>query len=274
MTYYLYFGYDGDMSVSNPLPAVEANLLIPSIAVREPAGRLGVLVVRDLVEAIVTGRVAPGALLPPEAPLSVQFGVSRTVIRESVKRLEEKGLVTVAQGRGTQVNPTSEWNLLDHVVLAAMIAHDDSLGILDELSTVRASLESTMAGDAAQRAREETLAPLREALERMSMTMDDPEAFRKADVDFHQAVMTLSGSRLAYSIARILFDRALESDRYRGRDPEHSFELTLAEHEGIYAAIAAGDPEAARAAMETHIGGSWLRRRLPVTRKDEAAGQL
>lgn len=257
------------MSASNPLPAAGADLLIPSIAVREPAGRLGVLVVRDLVEAIVTGRVAPGALLPPEAPLSTQFGVSRTVIRESVKRLEEKGLVTVAQGRGTQVNPASEWNLLDHVVLAAMIAHDGSLGILDELSTVRASLESGMAADAAARAASDQLVPLKEALERMRRTLGEPEAFRQADIDFHQAVMRLSESRLAYSIARILFERALESDRYRGRDPEHSFELTLQEHENIFAAIASGDAPAARQAMEGHIVGSWTRRRLPVHRNEE-----
>lgn len=255
------------MSFSNPLPAAGADLLIPSIAVREPAGRLGVLVVRELVAVIVTGRLEPGALLPPEAPLSQQFGVSRTVIRESVKRLEEKGLVTVTQGRGTQVNPASEWNLLDQVVLAAMIENDDSLGILDELSTVRASLESTMAADAAARAGAEQLAQLREALELMRSKIDDPPAFRQADIEFHQVVMTLSGSRLAYSIARILFGRALESTRYHGRDPERSFELTLQEHEGVLDAIAAGDPEAARQAMEKHITGSWARRRLPVHRK-------
>ena len=55
--------------------------------------RLGSVVVKELVELIVTGQLGPGQSLPPEAPLSDQFGVSRTVIRESVKRLEEKGLV-------------------------------------------------------------------------------------------------------------------------------------------------------------------------------------
>ena len=61
---------------------------------RTPAARLGVQVVHDLVSAIVTGEVAPGDLLPTETELCENFGVSRTVIRESMKRLEEKGIST------------------------------------------------------------------------------------------------------------------------------------------------------------------------------------
>jgi DNA-binding FadR family transcriptional regulator len=80
---------------------------------RVRAANLGVAVVRDLVKAIVTGTVAPGDILPPEGTLSQQFAVSRTVIRESMKRVEEKGLVTVSQGRGTVVNQSSKWNVLD-----------------------------------------------------------------------------------------------------------------------------------------------------------------
>jgi DNA-binding FadR family transcriptional regulator len=72
---------------------------------RTPAARLGVAVVTDLVAAIVTGTLRANEVLPPEGELSAQFGVSRTVIRESVKRIEEKGLVVVAQDRGTTVNP-------------------------------------------------------------------------------------------------------------------------------------------------------------------------
>ena len=89
---------------------------------RTPAARLGVQVVHDLVSAIVTGEVAPGDLLPTETELCENFGVSRTVIRESMKRLEEKGMVSVVQGRGTQIAPQSEWNILDKVVLGTMIA--------------------------------------------------------------------------------------------------------------------------------------------------------
>jgi DNA-binding FadR family transcriptional regulator len=244
---------------------------IPSLAVRPPAARLGVAVVRQLVDVIVTGVLAPGDLLPPEVPLTNQFGVSRTVIRESVKRLEEKGLVTVSQGRGTTVNPSSEWNLLDPVVLGTMIEHDDSLGILDELSAVRAGLETSMAGDAARQADTRAVDELRDSLQRMRDTIDDPAAFRQADIDFHALVMRISGSRLASSIARTLFHRALESSRYHGRDPERAFELTLDEHAAVLDAIAAADAQAAEHAMKAHIDGSWQRRRLPVRGRDTEA---
>jgi DNA-binding FadR family transcriptional regulator len=230
---------------------------------RAPTPMLGVAVVDDLVDAIVSGRLEPGDSLPPEGPLSEQFGVSRTVIRESVKRVEEKGLVTIARGRGTQVRPMTSWNILDRVVLTALIKHDESLGILDELSVVRAQLESVMAGDAARDRSADQLARLDAALQRMRDTVDDSTAFRAADVEFHELVMELSGNRLAESIARILMERALESSRYHGVDTPDAFAVTLAEHEAVHAAIGVQDAEAAQHAMAAHILDAWSRRRLP-----------
>jgi DNA-binding FadR family transcriptional regulator len=121
-----------------------------SLPLRAPAKRLGVVVVEALVDLIVSGELEPGDTLPPEQPLGQQFGVSRTVLRESIKKLEEKGLVTVSQGRGTVVQPTRSWNMLDRVVLEALIAHDRSLGVLDEITVVRAQLESAMARESSR----------------------------------------------------------------------------------------------------------------------------
>lgn len=236
-------------------------------AARAPFDRIGVAVLNELVETIVSGRVQPGDTLPPEAVLSQQLGVSRTVVRESMKRLQEKGMVTVAQGRGTHVNPMASWNLLDPLVLTSLIGHDDALGILDELSVVRGALESAMAGAVASHRTEDAVRVLRASLEAMRDNMADSAAFRQADVRFHFAVMELSGNLLAENIARVLFDRALESTRYHGVDSEHAFELTMTEHERIVEAIEAGDPSAARRAMDEHILGSWERRRLPTLKR-------
>ncbi|MEI5675336.1 MULTISPECIES: FadR/GntR family transcriptional regulator [unclassified Nocardioides] len=231
---------------------------------RDPSPMLGVAVVDALVDAIVSGAVQPGDLLPPEGPLSDQFGVSRTVIRESVKRIEEKGLVTIARGRGTSVRPTSSWNILDQVVLTSLIKHDDSLGVLDELSVVRAQLESVMAADTAQQRSDVQLKELEEHLQRMREALHDEAVFRAADIAFHETVMSSSGNRLAESIARILFDRALESTRYHGVDPSDNFQVTLDEHEAIFAAIAAREAAQAQASMNRHILDAWQRRRLPT----------
>ncbi|WP_243075813.1 FadR/GntR family transcriptional regulator [Microbacterium sp. SS28] len=234
---------------------------------RAPFDRIGVAVLNELVEMIVSGRVQPGDTLPPEAVLSQQFGVSRTVIRESMKRLQEKGMVTVAQGRGTHVNEMKAWNFIDPLVLSSLIGHDDALGILDDLSVVRGALESAMAGAVAGAATDEGIERLRAGLQDMRDTIEDSEAFRQADIRFHHAVMELSGNLLAENIALVLFDRALESTRYHGVDPEHAFEMTMDEHERILEAIIAGDAAAARRAMDEHILGSWERRRMPTLKR-------
>lgn len=225
---------------------------------------LGVVVVDELVDAIVSGRLAPGDALPPEGPLSEQFGVSRTVVRESVKRIEEKGLVTIARGRGTEVRPMTAWNTMDRVVLTALIKHDETLGILDELSVVRAQLESVMAAEAAQRRSDEQIAELDRAMQRMRESTADEDVFRAADVAFHETVMELSRNRLAGNIARTLMDHALESSRYHGVDTPDAFAVTLREHEAVHAAISEGDPVRAQDAMNNHILEAWRRRRLPL----------
>jgi GntR family galactonate operon transcriptional repressor len=234
---------------------------------RIPAERLGVSVVNDLVESIVSGAAKPGETLPPEALLAAEFAVSRTVIRESIKRVEEKGLIQVEQGRGTIVSPTNGWNLLDPDVLDAMIAHDDSLGILDEVVSVRALLESEMAATAAGVVTDGQLDELRASLDHMRNNVDDLEAFPKGDVAFHAVIMNISESRLGSSISRILVAAAMESRRYWGDLGDKYFKETLDEHAAIVDAIARRDVAAAHEAMRQHILVAWERRRLPVERK-------
>ena len=239
---------------------------------REPSPTLGIAVVDAVVDVIVSGAVQPGDLLPPEGVLAERFGVSRTVIRESVKRIEEKGLVTIARGRGTSVRPTSSWNILDQVVLTSLIKHDDSRGVLDELSVVRAQLESVMAAEAAQRRSDEQVAELDRAMQRMRESTADEDVFRAADVAFHETVMELSRNRLAGNIARTLMDHALESSRYHGVDTPDAFAVTLREHEAVHAAISEGDSVRAQDAMNNHILEAWRRRRLPLPEAGKREG--
>lgn len=234
---------------------------------RTPIDRIGATVLKELVQSIVTGEFGPGDLLPPESVISVQFGVSRTVIRETMKRLQEKGMVTVAQGRGTHVNPSTSWNVLDPLVLSTMITNDSSLGVLDDLSVVRAALEAAMAASAATAVDDDARTRLRESLAAMAEHVEDSAAFREADIRFHTAVMELADNALAENIARVLITHAVGSDRFTGVDPAHAFELTLAEHEKIVESISAGDAEGARVAMSAHILGSWSRRRLPSEKR-------
>jgi DNA-binding FadR family transcriptional regulator len=237
---------------------------ILSIETRRPPARLGVAVVEDLVNVIVSGELQPGDTLPPEGPLAQQFGVSRTVLRESIKRVEEKGLLTVAQGRGTQVQPMTSWNILDRVVLTALISHDDSLDVLNELSIVRARLESTMAASTAEHRTEEQLDQLRAAIDRMRKAVDSSADFSAADIAFHELLMALSGNRLAESIARILYERARDSRRFHGSISQQNLHQSVDEHEAVVTAIAAGDAAGAERNMESLILDAWRRRRFPL----------
>lgn len=225
--------------------------------------RIGVRVLEEMVEMVVTGAVGIGEFLPPEQALCEEFGVSRTVIRESIKRMQEKGLVVVAQGRGTQVRHFNDWNVLDPDVLDALVRHDESLGVLDEVSVVRAALEGVMASEVASTGSVEAHLEISGHLDDMRRFKDDLPAFLEADMRFHLAVMAASQNRIAATIARSFFVRPRQSARWDGNNPVDAVPRTIDEHERVWKAIEAGDAAAARLAMEEHILGSWRRRRFP-----------
>src|SRR5690349_19369748 len=86
--------------------------------------RFAAVVVEELTQQIVSGELMVDEVLPTEPALCEQFGFSRTVIREALKLLEERGLVRVEQGRGTRVQPRSSWDLLDPLVLRIALDND------------------------------------------------------------------------------------------------------------------------------------------------------
>src|SRR3954453_203423 len=190
---------------------------------RRRAERLSVAIVTELVELIVTGQIGEGELLPPEGPLSEHFGVSRTVIRESAKRLEEKGLLIVTQGRGTQVARSGSWNMLDPIVLSALIDNDESLGVLDELTVVRGNLEAAMAGTVAAGRPPEELTRIEQALQVMRQMQHESDSFNEADVVFHLTVMELSRNRLAENITKRLYRRVPGRTRSPGMESRGAF---------------------------------------------------
>ncbi|XVV00502.1 FadR/GntR family transcriptional regulator [Actinosynnema sp. CA-248983] len=227
---------------------------------RRPAS-LAKAVTAELVERIVRGVYPSGTALPPEPVLCETFSVSRTVVRESVKVLQEKGLVQVRQGSGTTVTPQAVWNLLDELVLAATIAQDDSLAVLDDVVVTRRLLESDMAAVAARTADEETVERLRALVERMDELVDDPVAYREQDRAFHDTVMQASGNRIARGVVRALEGQVINTARYTGRSERALCVASNAGHRAVYERIAARDPSGAAGAMFTHITEAWLVRR-------------
>jgi DNA-binding FadR family transcriptional regulator len=223
--------------------------------------RLSVVVVGALVDAIVGGRYPPGTLLPPEPVLCQSFDVSRSVVREAMKVLEEKGLARARQGHGTTVSPPDEWNMLDPAVLDAAIRADETMEILDALVDVRVALESAMARTAAQSMGEADLAELGDLLEEMSTQLRDPERYLASDTRYHDFIMRCSGNRLGRSIIRAIHPHARASSRYNPPADEASIRLAHAGHTAIYEQLRRHDPEGATAAMQEHIRRTWTLRK-------------
>jgi DNA-binding FadR family transcriptional regulator len=224
--------------------------------------RLSVVVVSVLVDEIVSGRYPPASLLPPEPELCRSFDVSRSVVREAMKALEEKGLVRARQGRGTTITPPDEWNLLDPIVLEATIRADETMAVLDELVDVRAALESDMARAAAQLMSDADLAELKALLDELHGQVQDAARYQDTDTRYHDVIMRCSGNRLGRSIIRAIHPHARASSRYSPRADERDIRQAHAGHVAIYERLFARDGDGAAAAMQEHIRGTWTLRKV------------
>ncbi|MCX2955360.1 FadR/GntR family transcriptional regulator [Lentzea sp. NEAU-D7] len=227
---------------------------------RRPAN-LAAAVTAELVQRVVRGTYAAGTVLPPEPVLCETFSVSRTVIREAVKVLQEKGLVRVRQGAGTTVTPMAQWNMLDELVLAAAVDEDESLAILDDVVVTRRLLESDMAQVAARTAGQDTLDRLRALVDRMDELVGDTPTYEEHDRLFHDTIMQASGNRIARGVVRSLERQVLNSAGYHGRSGRDMCTASNRGHRRICERIAARDEAGAAQAMFTHITEAWLVRR-------------
>ena len=249
------------------------HLSTPSSLPSRPA-RLNEIVVASLIDEIVSGNLPVGSSLPPEQVLCQDYRVSRSVTRESIKLLEEKGLVVARQGQGTTVQPVGSWNLLDPLVLDAYIRGDRSLSVFDDLMEVRAALESQMATRAAMRMTDDQLEELHSRLLELESLMDDPARYTDGDLAFHDLIAHFSGHLLARSILRTVQPVALVNAYYG-----HTHKTTgdnVRSHHGhatIYEALLRRDPEAASKAVEEHILGGWETYKLSLKRTEATSSE-
>jgi DNA-binding FadR family transcriptional regulator len=239
---------------------VGLDALLSSPPPRRPA-RLGSAVLSTLIDEIVSGALPSESALPTEPALCAAFGVSRSVIRESVKLLEEKGLVRVRQGQGTTVADPEQWSMLDPLVLDAAIRHDETLKILDDLIDVRVGLESQMTRRASELMTDEQLAELGAALIALEQLLGKHEEYLLADTGYHDMILRGSGNQLGRSIIRSIHPYARASTRYNGPMTESDLALSHSGHVKIYERLSERDATGAATAMREHILGSWRARR-------------
>jgi GntR family transcriptional repressor for pyruvate dehydrogenase complex len=216
-------------------------------------------VMRVLLEDIANGRPKVGDRLPRESDLAVHFGVSRGVVRECLRGLEERGVVVVRQGSGARVAPEGRWNVLDADVLAVLLHSGHGAAALFELLECRRVIEVSAAGLAAARATGDDLSELSDALARMVAASERvpgsqaaEDLFHVADIAFHEAIFRAAGNRALLRMVQPI-QKTLINARRPLAAPERRFVRALPEHKAILSAIAGRDPAAARAAMQAHL---------------------
>src|SRR5215218_4202547 len=208
---------------------------------------------RALIDDIAGGRIAEGEWLPKEVDLAQRFGVSRGVARETIRALEERGVVAVRHGRGARVRPVADWDILDNDVLAALVSGGPDGDVLGEALECRRLLEGAAAAEAAAHVRPDQARELTESFARVRTAAHEGAGLAQAVSDHRRTLARASANR---PLARML--GALDAiDTVTLTGISRSAATRVVERqERIIDAVCGGDAEAARAAVDDDVAAT------------------
>ena len=212
----------------------------------------------ELVDRIVRGEYDSDPWISTEAQLGAEFGVSRTVVRESIQLLVGKGLGRIERGKGTLVQERSEWRVLDPVILSARLRYSERKSVLSELITVRRGIEPELAAVACEKMDDLALARLQQRMEDLLQFANDPDRFLEADNAFHQCIAEIAQVSLASEILRLLAEPIGTARRIISTIPS-SFERSNQDHLAIFTNLCAKNAEGARQSVRDHIDWAYVR---------------
>ncbi len=181
-------------------------------------------IVTALTQQILLGQMAPGEKLPSESAIVGEYGVSRTVVREALSKLQAAGLVETRHGVGTFVLERDERHGLH-------LTHDTAASVRGILE-LRMGLETQAAALAALRRTDEQLQQMRQALDDYQDSLANNDSAVEPDVRFHRLIAQATGN---------------------------TYFTDVIYHQAILKAIRRQDPDAARAAMLLHLSNSLER---------------
>ena len=221
-------------------------------------------------EAIVAGRYAAGMSIPPEPILCEELGVSRTVVREAVKSLIAKGLVTTGPKVGTRVLTEEHWNWFDPDVIAWKSKAGITAEFLRDLLELRRLVEPAAVRMAAERATEEEIAAIEDAYAGMKRAVEGGGDYVTYDLRFHQGLLRAAHNRMLIQMNKALsalLRTSFEISTSRKDGPKRSLPL----HRAVLDAVIARNPAKAEKAIMVLIDGARedielvlnSRRRLP-----------
>ena len=232
-----------------------------------------------LGQAIVSGRYAPGTSVPPEPMLCEELGVSRTVVREAVKSLVAKGLLSTGPKVGTRVLPSAQWNWFDPDVIVWQSHAGLTREFLRDLQELRRVMEPAAVRMAAQRRTDADLAEIEDAFAGMKHAVERGGDYVSYDLRFHQGLLRACHNRMIEQMSKALaalLRTSFEISTSRKNGTRNSLPL----HRAVLDAVIAGEPDRAERAVLVLIDGASedieavLSSRRPLPRLDTPARRL
>ena len=222
---------------------------------------LALELVEGLGDRIRAGQLAAGDKLPTEAAIMAEFQVSRTVVREAISKLQASGLVETRHGIGTFVLALGDGPVFK-ITPEQFSTLQDVIAVLE----LRIGLETEAAALAALRRSEANLAVMRAALDAFAQAIETGGDSVPADFQFHQEIARATQNSHFAELMATLGAQIIPRARLEPVAPPQGERLAYlrrvnGEHESIFDAISGQDPDAARAAMRTHLSNSRERRR-------------
>ena len=219
---------------------------------RRPTGPLIYSVVDQLGRDIVVGEYGEANPFRGEAELAAKVGVGRSVLREAVKILGAKGLLTGRPRHGTWVQAEEHWNLLDPDVLRWLLERKFSLQLLMHFTEVRLGIEPIAASLAASNPDVRALQPIEKAIRRMEAAESGDDDPLDSDIAFHVSILRASGNPFFVTL-QDLVSSALKTSIRLTNQMKGVRLADVALHRGVFDAIEARNSKLARSRMEALI---------------------
>lgn len=217
------------------------------MAIFDKGNNLSQRMTQALGRAIVCGEYNREESLPTEAELCSQFGVSRSAVREAVKMLSAKGLISSRPRQGIRILPEEDWNIFDPDLLQWSLESKPTLKVLHEFLQLRIAIEPEAAALAAKYANPEEIACISRSLESMR-TAATPEEALEADIAFHVSILYASNNRF-YIRLRDFIQTALRVSINYTNPIKAAPEVVVEEHAKVLLAIQNRNPERAKRGM-------------------------
>lgn len=211
-------------------------------------------IVDQIGQLVAEGQLKPGDRLPSERELVERFQVSRASIREAISALEMMGLIEVRSGEGTYIRQVNIDSVVAPLAWMLFIEKDTEL----ELYEARKILEVQAAGLAAERADEDEISEMFEALEVMRMDLQIQRLGEDADHNFHYAIARATHNKILFRLMNTISDtmmKTLKTSRGKLYEDRSTPERLYKEHYLLYEAIKNHDVERAQKLMLDHLVG-------------------